>query len=303
MQKIKLNREYRILKLIQMPKHLVVIQLANQFFRATNRLVIPKRQVHKRFTSISSIDEGKITLTTYEPKEGKKQDFFVLFIPGGGFCMPPSIFHHQYAMELSLSLNCYVDVIEYRLAPKYPYPAALRDVLQAIDFLKEMHQQTKFILLGDSAGGNLAAGATHYLKDSQLSTPLAVVLIYPGLAEAKGTLARREYIHTPMFSATDLEHVLNWVEPKEVSPLNPYLVPLQLKNFQNLPPIYIETAEFDPLTEDGPLYHQAIQNAGGSSTLYQTKGTPHGYDALAKAQTTKLARSVRLAWLKKTLGI
>jgi len=70
-------------------------------------------------------------------------------------------------------------------------------------------------------------------------------------------------------------------------------------SFENLPPAYIETAEFDCLHDDGILYAQKLREAGIDVTLNETNGTMHGFDIMQKAETTLAALVVRIEFMKK----
>ena len=77
--------------------------------------------------------------------------------------------------------------------------------------------------------------------------------------------------------------------------------PVEAESFEGLPAAYIEMAEFDCLHDDGILYAQLLRNAGVEVTLYETKGTMHGFDIAAKAPTSQLAMKQRIAFMKQRI--
>jgi acetyl esterase len=78
-----------------------------------------------------------------------------------------------------------------------------------------------------------------------------------------------------------------------------YYSPVEAENFADLPPAYVETAEFDCLHDDGILYSKKLRLAGIDVTLNETKGTMHGFDIMQKASTTKAALESRIRFMKK----
>ena len=78
-----------------------------------------------------------------------------------------------------------------------------------------------------------------------------------------------------------------------------YYSPVEADSFSNLPPAYIETAEFDCLHDDGILYAQKLREAGIPVTLNETAGTMHGFDIVQNAKTTKSALEARLDFMKR----
>ena len=77
--------------------------------------------------------------------------------------------------------------------------------------------------------------------------------------------------------------------------------PVEAGNFDDLPPAYIETAEFDCLHDDGILYAELLRKAGIDVTLNETKGTMHGFDIAIKAPTTLAAMEQRIAFMKRMI--
>jgi acetyl esterase len=65
----------------------------------------------------------------------------------------------------------------------------------------------------------------------------------------------------------------------------------------DLPPAYIETAEFDCLHDDGILYTQFLRKAGIEVTLNETRGTMHGFDIAQRSPITQAQIAARCKWL------
>jgi acetyl esterase len=297
-----LNKDYKLLGHMRMPLNLNIIKIANKavdisFYMAP----IGKGLVMKKFL-IPTRDQDTIQAYLIEPLNQTKKLPLICYYPGGGFLMTPTAFHKMVAAKFAKQCLARVLILKYRLAPKHLFPTALFDVIDAhhyvINHAEELQIETKKIVVsGDSAGGNLACGLTHYCRDFNLTMPLGQLLIYPGLDEANAEGSRTFFQDTPMFSGQNLAMIENLYYQNGFGELEVYSSPLKSNSFQGLPRTYIETAEFDPLRDDGIKYASKCMEANVSVTLVQTKGTPHGYDGILLAKTTKECVKSRIDWL------
>lgn len=184
----------------------------------------------------------------------------VLYLHGGGFVVGGLDSHDDVCAELAHATGLFIVSADYRLAPEHRHPAHFDDALavaQAID--------GPLILMGDSAGGSLAACVTHRLRDRVL----AQVLIYPSLGDDHGG-----HDNAPMLTRADMAY---YAEMRGAAPNDPTANALSDTDFTALPPTVIFTAECDPLASDGPAYRDAILKAGGQATLIEEPGLIHGY--------------------------
>ncbi|XP_022102021.1 neutral cholesterol ester hydrolase 1-like [Acanthaster planci] len=114
----------------------------------------------------------------------------IVYYHGGGFVLFEPDTYHALTSQLARKLNAVVISVDYRLAPKYPFPAAIDDCTAAtVWFLEHLNEYNvdpaRIALMGDSAGGNLAAATTQRLtfdhKYRDLPKVKLQVLIYPVL--------------------------------------------------------------------------------------------------------------------------
>jgi hormone-sensitive lipase len=114
------------------------------------------------------------------------RDALIIHIHGGGFVSMSSSSHENYLRKWCNKLEVPVISIDYRLAPENPYPKALDDVWQAYNWIIESASNefkidlNKIILIGDSAGGNLALSLVYLLIIHNKRLPDALFLAYPG---------------------------------------------------------------------------------------------------------------------------
>jgi acetyl esterase/lipase len=98
----------------------------------------------------------------------------VLYLHGGGFSTGSPATHRALATHLAAASGATVHVLDYRLAPEHPFPAALEDVLAAFwELLDRGATPRRTAIAGDSAGGWLALTTALWLRDSGDPGPAA----------------------------------------------------------------------------------------------------------------------------------
>ena len=101
---------------------------------------------------------------------------------GGGYIGPMKNIYRKFAVRYSkLSFGGDVLTIDYRVAPEYPYPAALEDAVYAYKWLiqEKEYEPDHIIIAGDSAGGGLALALVMYLRDHRLAMPGGIITMSP----------------------------------------------------------------------------------------------------------------------------
>jgi acetyl esterase len=200
--------------------------------------------------------------------------------------------------------------VDYRLAPEHKFPAAIDDCLAATHWAAAHSaalnaDPARLTIVGDSAGGNLAAVVALRLRDQGGPRVNGQVLIYPvtdyhtpgtpSYAEnAEGYGLTRETMR--WFWAHYLTHAGEGAHPDAS--------PLRAGRFDGLPPALIQTAEYDPLRDEGEYYGQRLLDAGVPATITRYAGMNHAFlfwvGRIAKADA---AMAEICAWLKKTWNV
>ena len=215
----------------------------------------------------------------------------ILFIHGGGFVFCDLDTHDGLCRELAVASGCAVASVEYRLAPEYPFPAALEDCEAALRWLNGSAESLGlggegFALCGDSAGGNLALATALSLRDSG-PLPIAIGLFYPLLDPSCGSRSIAEcgddYLLTPdgirWFWDSYLGMQVDQADPR---------VDLLQADLRGLPPTIVVTAEFDPLRDEGEELAARMEASGVSVKLRRFPGMIHGFATMT--DLTPLAR-------------
>ena len=105
----------------------------------------------------------------------------ILYLHGGGYFTGSSKSHHALMSNLCVSSNAMVIGLDYRLAPEYPYPAALSDAIAVYQEMNEDRQSSQIMIAGDSAGGGLTMACLHQLRDTAHPMPGCAALLSPNV--------------------------------------------------------------------------------------------------------------------------
>lgn len=213
----------------------------------------------------------------------------LLFFHGGGWVTDSVENYDRVCSQMAQSTGQIVVSVEYRLAPEYPFPTGLMDCYTAAKALYTNRfilntEPEKITIVGDSAGGNLAAAVSLMARDKGEFMPDRQILIYPALnncyTEESPYRSVKENGEDYLLTAVKMENYISLYQrsPEDID--NPYFSPLQEKNLKDLPDTLILTAEFDPLRDEGEEYARRLQEAGNNVELHRIPGALHGFFAL-----------------------
>ena len=242
----------------------------------------------------------------YVPKEVGENAPCLVNYHGGGFVFPASPHHYSLAREYARQAGCKVLFVEYRLAPKYPFPVAPEDCYAAycwvIAHAGELGiDPTRVAVGGDSAGGQLATVVCLMAKERGQVIPCGQMLIYPAAGNVE-TESVRKYVDTPMCNSRDMEKYSKLYRPDPSVGNNVYASPIEAESLEGLPAAYVETAEFDALRDGAILYAERLRQFGVPAELHNTEGTMHGFDMVLDSPIVRVAVDKRVAFLKRVFG-
>jgi acetyl esterase len=211
---------------------------------------------------------GVIPIRRYWP--GNAGSTRVVYFHGGGFVVGGLDSHDGVCAEISNTCGLEVVAVDYRLCPEHRHPAAYEDALAAVDYFSDR----PILVVGDSAGGNLAA-AVALARRKEIC---GQVLIYPGLGgEMLGLAAYTERVDAPLLTTGDI-HAYRKLRANGRDPAtDPTFNPLIAKDFTNAPPCFVSAAEHDPLRDDGAAFAVRLTAAGVASEVIIEPELPHGH--------------------------
>ena len=249
------------------------------------------------------VDSGDtIQALWYSPKGIEGNAPCLVYYHGGGFVTPAAPYHYSLAREYAERAGCKVLFVDYRLAPKYPFPAAPEDCYAAYSWILANAEElsadpARVAVAGDSAGGQLATVVCLMAKDRGQTTPCGQMLIYPAAGDVD-TESVRKYTDTPMCNSRDMEKYGKLYRPDPFVGNPVYASPIEAESLAGLPEAYVETAEFDCLRDGGILYAERLRQFGIPAELYNTEGTMHGFDIVLDSSIVRDCVDRRVAFLK-----
>ena len=281
------------------------VRLAQKSMK-TPGFVFRDPDVDVQIRRIPAFREGEIDLLILTPGGLQTPAPCLIDIHGGGFVFEAAGSHYRHALTYAKEAGCIVVFVQYRLAPRYPFPYPQEDCYAALCWLSENAgelgvDRSRIGIGGDSAGGTLAVTSCMMARDRSLAIqPLFQLLIYPWLDDRNISESYRRYTDTPMWNSTLSKKVGPLANPDPSATPLAYRSPVEADSFEGLPAAYIEVAEFDPLHDDGICYAELLKRAGISVELHEPKGTMHGFDSKVSAPTARAMLHKRVDYMKQS---
>ncbi|MCR5292863.1 MAG: alpha/beta hydrolase [Eubacterium sp.] len=247
----------------------------------------------------------KITIYLISPRGCREPLPCLVDAHGGGFMFEASPSQIDLAMQYAKYGKFKVAFVNYHLHTDIPQPAPQEDFFAAyrciVNHADELGiDRYRIGVAGDSAGGMLAATTCMLARDRGIRPlPRFQVLLYPWLDDRFISESCRKYTDTPMWNSTlakKLVPIMN-ADPENIPAF--LRSPVQAESFADLPPAYIEVAEYDCLHDDGILFAKKLREAGVNVHLDEVRGAMHGFDTKLSAPTTRRMVLNRVQFMKK----
>ncbi|HEX7008033.1 MAG TPA: alpha/beta hydrolase [Alphaproteobacteria bacterium] len=231
----------------------------------------------------------------------------LVYFHGGGWVFGNLDSHDAICRTLADRADCRVVSVDYRLAPEHKFPAAFYDCTQAARWVASNAgalgvDPARLAVGGDSAGGNLAAAAAIAAREAGGPAIAFQLLIYPATDMAADTESKRLFATGHLLTAEAIArcrgHYLNNLNEAGDWRASPARAP----SLANLPPAFIQTAEFDPLRDEGKAYAEALEAAGVPVAYKCYPGMLHGFVRMgalidmADEALEDAAKALRTAW-------
>ncbi|MEX1307181.1 MAG: alpha/beta hydrolase [Eubacteriales bacterium] len=308
MKKYAIAKEFRALRKLRVSidslEKIITIRKAEEALKHVIRK--KKHGVTIEHMSIPGYQGEMIDVYVYNPEERKENTPYLLHFHGGAYISGNGYTNFllpRYAHEL----GCPVFSVEYRLAPEFPFPFGQNDCFAVLEYLNKNAKElgldaTRAVVTGESAGGGLAASVCQMARDKGIPVALQV-LLYPVISNACDTPSMKMFVDTPVWDYPSSVYMWEYYLPLKEGETPPkYAVPA-LGDLKGLAPCFIETAEFDPLRDEGLAYAKALKEAGVPTHLEETKGTIHGYDqSPIKGPITKRQIEIRIAAMAEAMA-
>lgn len=269
--------------------------------KSTGQLTVERK-------TIPTADGTAIRALFYTPTGFPANAPCLIYYHGGGFVFPAAPYHYTLAKLYARKACCHMLFVDYRLAPKHPFPTPPQDCYDAycwmLDHAEALSVDPDRIAVGgDSAGGKLAATTALLARDRGRKIPCGQLLLYPVISPPEQTDSMRKFTDTPMCNSRDAKKYDMLYMPDSAETQGFYAKLLNGESLSQLPNTYVETAEFDCLRDEGIRYAEALQKAGVPVTLYNTKGTMHGYDIVLGSPIVRESVKRRILFLRECFGL
>ncbi len=200
----------------------------------------------------------------------------ILYFHGGGFVAEARTIHDPLLAAIARAAGARGLMVDYRLAPEHPFPAATEDCFAAWNFLLSSGiDPGRIVFAGDSAGGNLAVVTAMRARDEGLPQPAALVLISPlfDLTFSGASMERNDGLD-PLFRASSLRAIQSYYATG-LDQRDPRLSPL-FGRLKGLPPMMILVGSSELLLDDTLRF--AARVAGAKVSVWH--GMPHVFPAM-----------------------
>jgi acetyl esterase len=226
-----------------------------------------------------------LSMRVYRPFRHPGALPLVLHFHGGGFALGRAAQTDWLNSGVAARTPALVVSVDYRLAPEHPFPASTQDAVDTIDlFCKGVPDLNvkpgAMALMGDSAGGNLAAVGAIHARDNGIDVALQVLIYplvdftdamfsYPSAVENADPILTREAL-------TTFRRI--WLRDND--PADPLISPLLTTDLSGVAPALVQTAHFDPLRDQGNAYARHLRDAGALQALTEYPHAAHAFIAI-----------------------
>ena len=235
----------------------------------------------------------------YRPQRGSAGA--LLHVHGGGFVMGMPEMDAARNIELARATGCTILSVDYRLAPEHPYPSALEDCHAALVWLVAQADSLGFAasrigVIGESAGGGIAAALAALARDSHSATLTCQILIYPMLVpppESLDSLAPDP--RTGRYIWTRASNSYCW---------SAYLAGATMlkDSLAGLPPAFVAVGDLDLFVHDNLAQVGRLLAAGCSVEAHVYPGAIHGFDRMVEAPVSLRYTHELISFIRRHLA-
>lgn len=257
-----------------------IIKFARRYVKVSNKAWIPPRSWNMEKIALTNGGHASYLV----PKTCTRRDVAILHLHGGGYTLGFISVFRRYAIKLArLGGKIPVLSLDYRVAPEHPYPAALEDAMDAVQWLRQEKgvRPESIIVAGESCGAGMALALAMHLRDDGLGCPRALVLMSPWTDLTCGSDSYASRYHMDPFFGRKLpmpDNEYRTAVGKIYGGSNdltqPYLSPA-FGDFSSLPPMLVHVGEYEMLFDDSAVVCQKAKAAGVAVEFHVWPGMFH----------------------------
>ncbi|QHL89443.1 alpha/beta hydrolase fold domain-containing protein [Nibribacter ruber] len=231
------------------------------------------------------VQGGQIHARVYTPKTGRASYPVIVYYHGGGWVIADLDTYDGSARGLAEQADAIVISVAYRQAPEHKYPTAHNDAFAAYKWaltnVASMKGDAKNVaVVGESAGGNLAAAVSMMARDQKVQMPVHQVLVYPIAGYNTNTASYQKYAQAKPLDKPMMEWFFKQYLNSPADGKKPW-IDLVNANLKGLPPTTIVGAEIDPLASEGQALAEKLKAAGVETDYQKYNGVTHEFFGMA----------------------
>lgn len=206
----------------------------------------------------------------------------IVYYHGGGWVIGNIEESDTLGRQLANRTNAVVVLVDYRLAPEHRYPAAADDAWAALGWTAQRVTElagtdVPLVVMGDSAGGNLAAIVAQRAKVEGAPDIALQVLVYPVTDADVDNASYVDPANQLLLSRESMIWFWDHYAPDAAARANVDASPGRAADLSGLPPAVVLTAEHDPLRDEGEAYAAQLRAAGVPTEHRRFDGQMHGF--------------------------
>jgi len=229
---------------------------------------------------------GPVPLRLYRPDGATG---IVVAFHGGGWMMGNLDTFDATCRYLASLSGAAVVSVDYRLAPEFPFPAAVDDAWAATAWVADHGLDLgiatgRLVVFGESAGGNLAAVVALMARDAGAPRPRRQILVYPAVDARMQAASLDAFAEGYLQTKRDIEYAFRtYALAAGVDPLDWRLSPLHASTHAGVAPAFILSAELDAMRDDSAAYAERLLNQGVPATHVRYEGMIHTFFSMRGA--------------------
>ena len=283
--------------------------LINLLMSAMPAPKIPEDILVENLTIPGQAERTKIRLRIYKPKNIVAPTPVLIWMHGGGYVLGKPEQDDGSCAQYVRELGIKVVSVDYRCAPKHPFPAGLEDCYSALEWVESHSEElgidtNRIAIGGASAGGGLAAALIQLAHDRQEIAPVFQLLIYPMLDDR--TVLRTDIDDSNNVTWSQKSNRFGWEsylgKPCGAEDVPAYSVPARREDLSGLPPAWIGVGSLDVFYDEDAAYAQRLKECGIECEMDIIPGAFHGFDVFdPKLSIVQDFRKSQISALKETL--
>lgn len=250
---------------------------------------------------------GEALMVDLYPPDGDGPHPGILFIHGGSWVAGSPLTHDKLAQRLA-ERGYLVVSVDYALAPEHKHPEGLDDCLLAADWLTAEAERLaidpgRLAIMGDSAGGNLAAATLDRLLDRDGATPFRAAVLPYGVYDFPAMLELPEdspFVNGRIF-VWQVEDYLG-TTPDDPNLASPAVSPRFSPHLADFPPVFMTAGTRDPLLQQSLDFAESLRTAGVETEMLLCEDATHAFLQIEEVDAAGEGLEAIVAFLGRTLG-